>query len=207
MSEALFSTNVLTGLLNIMIASNYHYFLVGVFVLACYGFYYHHTLHEGESNTLVGVHGFHLDRVSILISRFFLGGVFLIVGGLHGIFNFVPTDTNLSSEAQLVVDGLPATGYLFPAVKTIELLLGVAFLFGLYMPLTLVVSAPIVFNIGLYHLFLDHSGLPIAILMGVAVLYLTHRYRTHFRPLFTNHPVVSDFKIKIVFNRCFNPIF
>ena len=63
------------------------------------------------------------------------------------------------------------------------------------MPLTLLVSAPIVLNIGLYHLFLDWSGLPIAILMGAAMLYLTHRYRTYFRPFFDKKADISTFKM------------
>ena len=116
------------------------------------------------------------------------------MGGLHGIFDFVPTGTvDVAPEAKAFVDGLVGTGYLLPSVKTIELIVGVLFLFGLYMPLTLVIAAPIVINIGLYHLFLDWTGLPIALLMGVAMIYLTHRYRTYFRPFFEMKATLSSF--------------
>jgi uncharacterized membrane protein YphA (DoxX/SURF4 family) len=141
-------------------------------------------------------HGINYSNISVLLARFYLASVFLIMGGLHGAFNLVPTAAvEISPEALNFVSGLIGTGYLMPAVKTIELLVGITFLFGLWMPLTLVVSAPIVLNIGLYHLFLDWSGLPIALLMGVALLYLVHRYRSYFRPLFTMKAEVSSFRM------------
>ena len=61
----------------------------------------------------------------------------------------------MSLEAEVFMSGLVSTGYLLPTVKTIELIVGVLFLFGQFTPQTLVISAPIILNIGLYHLFLD----------------------------------------------------
>ena len=101
----------------------------------------------------------------------------------------------MSLEAEVFVSGLVSTGYLLPTVKTIELIVGVLFLFGQFIPLTLVISAPIVLNIGLYHLFLDWSGLPIALLMGTTLLYLTHRYRTYFRLFFDRNAEISSFSM------------
>ena len=68
-------------------------------------------------------------------------------------------------------------------------------LFGQFIPMTLVVSAPIILNIGLYHLFLDWSGLPIALLMGTTLMYLTHRYRTYFRLFFDRNAEISSFSM------------
>ena len=195
MAENIFSTSVLYGLLAYMFERNWHYFMVGVTMLAIFGLYYHITHHdEHTGNTFKLVHGYDWSYISILIARFFLASVFLIMGGLHGLFNFVPTGTvETSPQAEAFVSGLIGTGYLLPAVKTIELVVGILFMFGLWMPLTLVITAPIVLNIGLYHLFLDWSGLPIAILMGIAMLYLTHRYRSYFRPLFDMKAQITQF--------------
>jgi hypothetical protein len=101
----------------------------------------------------------------------------------------------MTPEAVAFVSGLIGTGYLLPAVKTIELIVGVTFLFGIWMPMTLLIAAPIVLNIGLYHLFLDWSGLPIALLMGAAMLYLTHRYRSYFKPFFDVKAALSPLHI------------
>jgi hypothetical protein len=193
----IFSTSVYTGLFAYLFERNWHYFVVGIAVLAIFGLYYHIQVHDSHTgNTLKDVHGVDLDKISILLSRFYLASVFLIMGGLHGAFNFVPTGTvETSPQAEAFVSGLIGTGYLLPAVKTIELIVGVTFLFGIWMPMTLLIAAPIVLNIGLYHLFLDWSGLPIALLMGAAMLYLTHRYRSYFRPLFDMKAEVSPFSI------------
>ena len=195
MSETLFSTNVLYGLFAYLFERNWHYFMVGVTVLAIFGLYYHITHHDGHTgNTLKDYHGINFDKISILLARFFLASVFLIMGGLHGVFNIIPAgNIELNEDAKTFVQGLVSTGYLLPAVKTIEFIVGLLFLFGLWMPLTLIITAPIVLNIGLYHLFLDWSGLPIAILMGIAMIYLTHRYRSYFRPLFDMKANTSPF--------------
>ena len=195
MTENIFSTSVLYGLIQFLFERNWHYFMVGVTMLAIFGLYYHITHHdEHTGNTFKLVHGYDWSYISILVARFFLASVFLVMGGLHGLFNFVPTGTvETSPAAEAFVRGLIGTGYLLPAVKTIELVVGITLLFGLWMPLTLVTAAPIVLNIGLYHLFLDWTGLPIAMLMGAAMLYLTHRYRTYFRPFFDKKADISSF--------------
>ena len=193
----IFSTSVYTNLFAYLFERNWHYFIIGVAVLGIFGLYYHIQGHDSHTgNTLKDVHGIDLDKISILLSRFYLASVFLIMGGLHGAFEFVPqASVEMTPEAVNFVAGLVGTGYLLPAVKAIELLVGITFLFGLWMPLTLIVAAPIVINISLYHLFLDWSGLPIAILMGVAMIYLTHRYRSYFRPLFDRRAQVSSFSM------------
>ena len=195
MTENIFSTSVFTGLFAYLFERNWHYFIVGVTMLAIFGLYYHITHHDNHTgNTLKDYHGVDYDKISILLARFYLASVFLVMGGLHGAFNFVPTGTiEMTLEASAFVKGLIGTGYLLPAVKTIELVVGITFLFGIWMPMSLLIAAPIVLNIGLYHLFLDWSGLPIALLMGVAMIYLTHRYRSYFRPFFNMRAEVSPF--------------
>ena len=195
MTENIFSTSVLTGLFAYLFERNWHYFVVGIAVLAIFGLYYHITHHDSHTgNTLKDYHGVNYDKISVLLARFYLASVFLIMGGLHGAFNFVPSGTvETTPQAAAFVSGLIGTGYLLPAVKTIELIVGVTFLFGLWIPMTLLIAAPIVLNIGLYHLFLDWSGLPIALLMGAAMLYLTHRYRSYFRPFFDRKSDLSSF--------------
>ena len=88
----IFSTSVYTGLFAYLFERNWHYFMVGVTVLAIFGLYYHITHHDETSgNTLKGYHGIDYDKVTILLARFYLASVFLIMGGLHGAFNIVPT--------------------------------------------------------------------------------------------------------------------
>ena len=67
---------------------------------------------------------------------------------------------------------------------------------GLWIPLALILSAPIVLNIALYHLFLAQSGLGIAIVLVCLELYLAFRYRNVFVPLFQMRPAPANLQLQ-----------
>lgn len=105
-----------------------------------------------------------------LAARLLLGLLFAVFG-LNGFVGFIPVPPP-APEAGAFLGALAATGYMFPMVKGLELLAGLALLAGVYVPLALLVLIPIVVNIVALHLFLDPSGLvmPLAILaLGIVV--------------------------------------
>jgi putative oxidoreductase len=57
---------------------------------------------------------------------------------------------------------------------------GLLLLIGRYVPLGLTLLGPVIVNILLFHIFLDPSGLPIAIVVTVLELFLVWRYRDAF---------------------------
>src|SRR5690606_1196920 len=77
--------------------------------------------------------------------------------------------------------GLAATGYFFPLLKGTEVLVGLALLSGLFVPLALVVLAPITVHIVLYHTVIDPAGAPLALFVLAAHLFLAWAYRDAFR--------------------------
>ena len=81
-------------------------------------------------------------------------------------------------------DGLEAAGYLMPLVKTVELLCGIAFVTGRFVPLATVLIAPIIVNIVCVHLFLAPEGLPIAIFVALANAFVAYQHRESYAPLF-----------------------
>lgn len=80
-------------------------------------------------------------------------------------------------------DGLDAAGYLMPTVKVVELLCGLAFLTGRFVPLATVLIAPIIVNIVGVHAALDPAGLPIALFLVVANALVAWRHREAYRAL------------------------
>ncbi|MCB1056600.1 MAG: DoxX family protein [Acidobacteria bacterium] len=80
-------------------------------------------------------------------------------------------------------DGLEAAVYLMPTVKVIELVCGLLFVIGRFVPLALVLIAPIIVNIVLVHAFLGPEGLPLAGFLVVAEIFLLYYYRDRYRPL------------------------
>lgn len=121
-----------------------------------------------------------------LIARILLGLIFFIFG-LNGFLNFIPQPLDLPEKLQTFTNGLMVSGYFFPFLKGTEVVCGALLLTGKFVPLALVVLAPIVLNIFFVHLFLAPSGLAIAILVCALETYLAffvHPYREKMRALF-----------------------
>jgi len=106
-----------------------------------------------------------------LIARILLGLLFF-AAGLTGLLNLVPAPPDLPERLQTFNAGLMASGYFFPFLKVTETICGFLLIIGMFVPLALVVLAPIVLNIFLVHLFLAPSGLPLAIIAGLLLVYL-----------------------------------
>ena len=81
-------------------------------------------------------------------------------------------------------EGLAASGYFMPLLKITELICGILLLSGRFVPLALVILAPIVVNIFFVHLTIAREGLPIAVIVVAMELFLAYYYRDAFAPLF-----------------------
>lgn len=124
-------------------------------------------------------------RLITLIARWLLGLAFLG----SGIAFFFVTPPPLDGPMAEFFEGIEATGYFFYLLKSVEILCGLALLSGLFVPLALVVLAPVVLNIFLVHAFMAPEGLVIAIVLGLLEAYLaffSNEYaptiKTLFRP-------------------------
>jgi uncharacterized membrane protein YphA (DoxX/SURF4 family) len=118
-------------------------------------------------------------------ARLFLGLVFTVFG-LNFFLHFLPMPP-APQRAGAFAGALFATGYLFPMLKTLEVIAGLLLLTGRFVPLTLAVVAPIIVNILGFHLFLEPSGLPLPLAMLAAELYLAWTYRAAFAPMLHGH--------------------
>lgn len=106
-----------------------------------------------------------------LVARLLLGLGFTVFG-LVGLLNLIPPPPNMPEKVRTFMTGMMATGYFFPFLKGTEVVCGLLLLSGFYVPLALVVLAPILLNILLLHAFLDPSGLMIPIVLAVLEIYL-----------------------------------
>jgi uncharacterized membrane protein YphA (DoxX/SURF4 family) len=107
-----------------------------------------------------------------VIARVLLGLVFTAsgIGGFATRFQFPP---DLPAPLLAFASGLAASGYFMPLLKGTETICGLLLLSGFFVPLALVVLAPIIINIFFTHAFLAPSGLPLAIFLGVLEIYLS----------------------------------
>jgi putative oxidoreductase len=98
-----------------------------------------------------------------------MGALFLF-GGIAFWFSAPPP---LVGDIAIYFAGLQASKYFFLLLKGTEIVCGLFLLTGFFVPLSLVILAPIVLNILMVHLFLEPSGLPMAGALTVGLLYLS----------------------------------
>lgn len=110
------------------------------------------------------------------IPKYLLGLIF-VVFGLNFFLHFIATPAPTAAGLNFLT-ALGATGYFFPLLKACEIISGLMLLIGVCIPLALIILAPIILNIALYHIFLDPSGLPLALVM-VGCFLLEARHYTY----------------------------
>jgi uncharacterized membrane protein YphA (DoxX/SURF4 family) len=122
-------------------------------------------------------------RIALIIVRTLLGLIFFVFG-LNGFLHFYTPTPPPPPPAQQFFGALFATGYMIPLIFTAQVVGGALLLIGVAVPLALIILAPVIVNIVLFHLFLAPSGLPMAIVVSVFELILVWANRTAFAPLF-----------------------
>jgi uncharacterized membrane protein YphA (DoxX/SURF4 family) len=127
-----------------------------------------------------------LARHAVTGARVLLGLVFFTFG-LDGFLHFVPQpDPSAMPPDSLAFAGaLMATGYMFPLIKGTEVLVGALLLANRFVPLALVLLAPVLVNIILFHAFLAPSGTGMPIVLVALQLFLAWTHRRAYRPLLT----------------------
>jgi uncharacterized membrane protein YphA (DoxX/SURF4 family) len=117
------------------------------------------------------------------IARILMGLGFTVFG-LNGFFHFIPEPKNAMPEAAAAFAGaLMKTGYMFPLIMGTQLLVGILLLINRFVPLALLLIAPILVNIIAFHACLQPAGLPPGLVLTALELYLAWCYRDAFRPL------------------------
>ena len=110
-------------------------------------------------------------------------GTSLLIFGINKFFAFIPI-FDMAPAAANFMDSLNSTGYVLYVVACLELLIGGLLLFKKWVPFALVLLAPIVVNILLFHLFLDVSGILVAVFMVAITAVLIYKYWKSYSSLF-----------------------
>lgn len=120
-------------------------------------------------------------KIAKTIIRILLGAIYFVFG-LNFFFRVIPVPEPVAPAAAFE-QAIFATGYLFPLVKIIEVVGGLMLLTNRFLPLGLVLLAPITLNILALHIFLDPAGMPMAVMLAAMHLFLGFSHREAFRPL------------------------
>lgn len=116
-------------------------------------------------------------KTTTLVARLLLGAV-LLVFGLNKFLLFLPAP-ELPPAASNFFGALIQSGYIMPMVAVTEITVGVMLLSGLFVPLALVLLAPLSVNIILFHLSLAPAldAMAPAILVAALNLFLLFRHK------------------------------
>lgn len=109
----------------------------------------------------------------------------MVIFGLNAFLNFIPPPPNgIAPGAQAFSVALMNTGYMMPLIGITQLLTGLMLVSNRFVPLALVLLAPFFVNSILFHTFLEHTGLPMALIFTAIELALAWHYRRAYASLF-----------------------
>ena len=113
----------------------------------------------------------------IIGARVILGLIFFVFG-LHAFLGLelIPAP-EMNEPLTTYMTALGATGYFLVVLKLVETVSGLMILTGRFLPLGLILLAPVSVHIFFAHLFLDQAGLPMAIVIILLQLLLAWAYR------------------------------
>lgn len=123
-----------------------------------------------------------MERIIHITARFSFSFV-LIFFGLNQFFHFMP-NPNYPTEAQNLIDAFQHSGYIFYTVGTTQIVLGITLLINKYIPLGLLLFAPILVNVLLFHLCVDIAGLSKVLPTLLLYTYFIFRHKSLFISIF-----------------------
>lgn len=121
-------------------------------------------------------------KIATLIARILLGVVFFVFG-LNGFLMFIPAGPLPTGLAGQFVTALMQSHYVL-FVSAFQVVGGALLLINRYVPLGLTLLAPVIVNILLFHLLLNHTGISFAIVVAILWCIVAYRQRQYFSSLF-----------------------
>lgn len=120
-------------------------------------------------------------KIALIIVRSLLG-LMLLFGSIVYFFDLVKQPV-MPAGIITYMTGISLV-HIMTIVKSIEFICGLAFVTGRFNTLAAVVLFPIIINILLVHSFLEPSGVPVAVCLLLADLFIAYYYRNNYKTLF-----------------------
>lgn len=119
-------------------------------------------------------------KILEIIARVLVGLVFVVFGS-NAFFHFINAPMPMG-EAGNFLSALIDTGYV-KVVGFCQVAGGLLLLIGRYIPLGLTLLGPVIVNILCFHIFLEHQGWQIAVVVTALTLFVLWRHRANFAGL------------------------
>jgi putative oxidoreductase len=123
-------------------------------------------------------------KIAALISRLLLGLIF-VVFGLNGFLQFIHMPPPTGVAAQFF--GAIFASHYYVVIFGIQVIGGLLLLLNRFVPLALVLLAPVIVNIFFFHALMATAGLPLAIVVVILWTILAIRNKHHLSGIFVQH--------------------
>ena len=119
-------------------------------------------------------------KIVSIIARILLGLIFFIFG-LNGFLNFLhaPLPAGLAGTFLHVL----IASHFVVFVSAVQVIAGALLLVNRFVPLALALLAPVLYNILVFHITMQPSGLPPGLFATILWIFLVWRLRAYFAPL------------------------
>jgi len=122
-------------------------------------------------------------KKKILLVVCILFGLMFINAGLNKFFNYIPAPNNLSEKMMKVMAAFMEIGWLMPLVAVAEIVGGTLFMIPKLRALGAIIIFPVMIGIILTHIFLEPSGLPLALVLLAINLWVIIENREKYMPM------------------------
>jgi putative oxidoreductase len=121
-------------------------------------------------------------KIATIIIRSLIG-LLLLFASISYFFHLFP-EPPLTGNMKTFNDGIKASGYLMPLIKTIEFTCGLSFITGKFNRLTYILLMPISINIIFTHICLAPEGIPVASFLLLGNIFLIYSKWDSYKGLF-----------------------
>jgi putative oxidoreductase len=122
-------------------------------------------------------------KIASLIARLLMGLTFFVFG-LNGFLSFIPAPPPTGLAGQFA--GILFTSHLYVVIFAVQIIGGLLLLVNRFVPLALIILAPVIVNIFFFHLFMAPSGLPLAIVVVALWVIVAVRNKEHLAGILTH---------------------
>ena len=122
-------------------------------------------------------------KKKILLGVSILYGLMFINSGLNKFFNYMPMPKDMPEKMMKFMAAFMEIGWLLPLIAVAEIVGGILFIIPKFRALGAVIISPVLAGILLTHIFIEPSGLPIALILLAIHLWVIIENREKYLPM------------------------
>ena len=122
-------------------------------------------------------------KKKILLVVSILFGLLFINSGLNKFFHYMPMPQDVPEKMMKMMTAFIEIGWLFPLVAIAEISGGILFMIPKYRALGAIIIFPVIIGILLTHIFIQPSGLPLALVVLAIELWVIIENREKYLPM------------------------